>query len=183
MSLIQEFQGVKLKQYLSSQEIVKIVAQLGEDINASYSAQVSQDPLLVIGVLKGAWMFHSDLVRTLKRPVLVDFIRATSYGYDTQSSGVIRILKDIELDITNRDVLLLDEIIDTGRTLEFLKARLFQGGARSVKVCALLDKKERRELPIEADFVGKEIPDEFVVGYGLDWAERFRALPDIWIKI
>ena len=138
------------------------------------------ETLVVVGVLKGAWIFHADLVRALKRPVIVDFIRATSYGHGTESSGVVRILKYIEVDIRDKHVLLVEEIIDSGRTLSFIKQRLANGGALSVKIAALLDKKERRVVPCEADFLGSEVGNHFLVGYGLDWGENYRNLPGVY---
>ncbi len=162
---------------LSEDEIAKLVEKLASEINAHYK---DEETLVCVGVLKGAWIFHADLVRALKKNVFVDFIRASSYGGGTQSSGVVRILKDIEVDIRGKDVLLVEEIIDSGRTLQFIKNRLESGGAKSVKIAALLDKKERREVDCTADFLGKEVPNLFLVGYGLDWAEKYRALPGIY---
>lgn len=161
----------------SAEEISKMVKRLAEEIDGAYQ---KQDPLVCVGVLKGAWVFHSDLVRSLRRDVFVDFIRASSYGHGTESSGVVRILKDIEVDIRNKHVLLVEEIIDSGRTLDFIKQRLISGGAASVKIAALLDKKERRIVPCEADFLGAEVPNYFLVGYGLDWGEKYRTLPAVY---
>lgn len=161
----------------SSEAIKKMLARLGNEINEAYP---KDEDLVVVGVLKGAWMFHADLVRALKRPVVIDFIRATSYGQGTESSGVVRILKDIETNIAGKHVLLVEEIIDSGRTLSFIKQRLASGGALSVKICTLLDKKERRVVECEADFCGAEIANHFVVGYGLDWGENYRNLDAVY---
>lgn len=161
----------------SAEQIQAMVRRMAAEIDARYPAD---EQLVCVGVLKGAWMFHADLVREIKRPVTVDFIRAASYGHGTQSSGVVRILKDIEVDIRDKHVLLVEEIIDSGRTLSFIRERLAHGGALSVKIASLLDKKERREVPCAPDFVGTEIPNHFVVGYGLDWGENYRNLRDIY---
>jgi hypoxanthine phosphoribosyltransferase len=162
---------------VSKQELEKMIERVADKIDRSYP---EGEDLVCIGVLKGAWIFHSDLVRALKRPVSVDFIRASSYGNAMESSGVVRIDKDIEVPIRGRHVLLVEDIVDTGRTLNFLKKRMENGGAKSVKIAALLDKKSRRVVECEADFVGTEIEDKFVVGYGLDWAEKYRTLPGIY---
>jgi len=160
----------------TKEQIQKMVKKIAAEINKSYP---KDETLVVVGVLKGAWIFHADLVREIDRPVTIDFIRATSYGHGTESSGVVRILKDIEVDISNKHILLVEEIIDSGRTLNFIKKRLENGGALSVKIAALLDKKERREIDCSADFLGSEVANHFVVGYGLDWAENFRNLESI----
>ena len=161
----------------SSEEIQTMVLKIASMIDAAYP---SDEPLVVVGVLKGAWILHADLVRALNRSVVVDFIRATSYGHATESSGVVRILKDIEVDIRGKHLLLVEEIIDSGRTLAFIKKRLEHGGALSVKIAALLDKRVRREVECSADFLGSEVPDDFLVGYGLDWAENHRNLEGVY---
>jgi hypoxanthine phosphoribosyltransferase len=161
----------------SAQDIQKMVQTIAAKIDAAYPAH---EELVCVGVLKGAWIFHADLVRAIQRPVHVDFIRASSYGHGTQSSGVIRILKDIEVDIRGKHVLLVEEIVDSGRTLNFIKQRLEHGGALSVKICALLDKKERREVECVPDFFGAVVPNYFVVGYGLDWGEKYRNLEGVY---
>jgi hypoxanthine phosphoribosyltransferase len=125
-------------------------------------------------------MFLSDLVRELQIPVKIDFVRLASYGSGTKSSGSIEITKDIEIPIEGKDVLVIEDIIDSGRTLQFLRDRLSLSNPRSVKICALLDKKARREVEIEADYLGKEIDNVFVVGYGIDFNETYRHLPEIY---
>ncbi len=160
-----------------AEQIRSMIEGLAEKIRKEYPAN---EELVCVGVLKGAWIFHADLVRALNRPVQIDFIRASSYGHGTSTSGVVRILKDIETDIRNKHVLLVEEIIDSGRTLKFIKERLAQSEPKSVKIVALLDKKERREVECEADFVGTVVPNHFVVGYGLDWGEKFRNLQGIY---
>ncbi len=162
---------------ISADEIRKMVLRMATEIDRAYDPA---EPLVCVGVLKGAWMFHADLVREIRRPVTVDFIRASSYGHGTESSGVVRILKDIEVDIRGKHVLLVEEIIDSGRTLAFIKERLAQGGALSVKIAALLDKTERRVVDCSADFLGTTVENHFLVGYGLDWGENYRTLRDIY---
>jgi len=154
-----------------------MVQKIAQEVDAYFPPS---EPLVCVGVLKGAWIFHSDLVRQLKREVFVDFIRATSYGHGTQTSGLVRILKDIEVDIRGKNILLVEEIVDSGRTLSFIKKRLEDGGAKVVKIAALLDKRVRREVECMPDFLGSIVPDHFVVGYGLDWAENYRNLSEIY---
>jgi hypoxanthine phosphoribosyltransferase len=158
-------------------QINQMVKKIASEVDSFFSPD---EPLVCVGVLKGAWIFHSDLVRQLTREVYVDFIRASSYGHGTQTSGVVRILKDIEVDIRGKNILLIEEIVDSGRTLSFIKKRLEDGGAKQVKIAALLDKRERREVECTPDFLGAIVPDHFVVGYGLDWAENYRNLSEIY---
>ncbi len=165
------------KERFSPVAIQKMVEKVAQEIRAAYQPT---DELVCVGILKGAWIFHADLVRALDRPVTVDFIRASSYGAGTQTSGVVRILKDIEVNVEGKHVLLVEEIIDSGRTLSFLKERLKSANPASVKIAALLDKKERREVACEADFLGAEVPNYFLVGYGLDWGEKYRTLPAVY---
>jgi len=157
-------------------QIQEMVQSVASNIEASYPAN---EELVVVGVLKGAWVFHADLVRSLKRSTFSDFIRASSYGDGMESSGKVKIVKDLELSVEGRHVLLIEDIIDTGRTLQALQAHILAKGAKSVKLAALLDKKCKREVSRDADFVGAEIGDKFVVGYGLDWAEKYRSIPEI----
>ena len=165
------------KIYLSPGDIQNLVKKIAQDIRDAYP---SGEEIVCVGVLKGAWIFHSDLVRALGCPVTVDFMRATSYGAGTKTSGVVRILKDIEVDVRDKHVLVVEEIVDSGRTLDFIKKRLEQSGAKSVKVVALLDKKERREVDLVPDFVGAVVANYFLVGYGLDWGEKYRYLDSIY---
>jgi hypoxanthine phosphoribosyltransferase len=164
-----------LHRLLSREEIASVVKHMASRISEDYGDK----ELVLICVLKGAFIFFSDLIRHLRTPVVIDFIRAASYGAGMKTSGVIKLTKDIEVPLENRDLLIVDDIIDTGRTLKFLKERLWLANPHSVKVCALLDKKARREVAIEADYVGKEIDDVFVVGYGIDFNDRYRNLPEI----
>lgn len=167
----------------SSKEIALIVEKMGQELSAylKVSSQQKEGEVLFVGILKGSWMFMADLVRKVDFPLHVEFIRASSYGAGKESSGHVKVESLDQLNIKNRDIFLVDEIIDSGRTLLSLKKLFLEAGARSVKVIALLDKKSRRVVDINADFVGVEIPDSFVIGYGLDWAERYRDLSDIRI--
>jgi hypoxanthine phosphoribosyltransferase len=149
------------------------VRAIGEEISAAYQGR----SLLLIGVLKGAMFFLSDLMRELDVECEVDFMAVASYGSSTDSSGVVRILKDLDAPIENRDVLIVEDIVDSGLTLSYLLRTLRARDPASLEVCALLTKPERRKVDLPIHYVGFEIPDRFVVGYGLDHAERFRNLP------
>ncbi|MDA8144536.1 MAG: hypoxanthine phosphoribosyltransferase [Thermaerobacter sp.] len=151
------------------------VAQLGRQISADYRGQ----ELLVVGVLKGAVIFAADLVRQITVPVYLDFIAVSSYGKATRTSGVVRILKDLEESIAGVHVLLVEDIADTGLTLHYLRENLLARGPRSLKLCALLDKPDCRRVEVPLDYVGFQIPNQFVVGYGLDFDGRFRNLPAV----
>jgi hypoxanthine phosphoribosyltransferase len=149
------------------------VLELGEEISRDYAAR----PLLLVGVLKGAVFFLSDLMRCIDVPVELDFMAVASYGSATDSSGVVRILKDLDASIEGRDVLIVEDIVDSGLTLQYLLRNLGSRNPRTLEVCALLTKPERRKVDLPTRYVGFEIPDRFVVGYGLDYAERYRNLP------
>jgi hypoxanthine phosphoribosyltransferase len=154
-------------------ELARRVRELGAEISRDYAGR----ELLLIGVLKGAVFFLSDLMRTIDVKCEVDFMAVASYGSATESSGVVRILKDLDAAIEGRDVLIVEDIVDSGLTLQYLLRNLGGRGPRSLEVCALLTKPERRRVELSPRYVGFEIPDRFVVGYGLDHAERFRNLP------
>lgn len=154
-------------------ELRRRVRELGREISRDYEGR---SPLL-IGVLKGAVFFLSDLMREMDVPVQVDFMAVASYGSATDSSGVVRILKDLDAAIEDKDVLIVEDIVDSGLTLQYLMRNLGSRGPRSLEVCALLNKSERRKVELPMRYVGFDIPDRFVVGYGLDHAERFRNLP------
>jgi hypoxanthine phosphoribosyltransferase len=154
-------------------ELARRVRELGAEISADYEGR---EPLL-IGVLKGAVFFLSDLMRSLEVPCEVDFMAVASYGSATESSGVVRILKDLDAAIEGRHVLIVEDIVDSGLTLQYLLRNLIGRGPASLEVCALLTKPERRQVDLQPKYVGFEIPDRFVVGYGLDHAERYRNLP------
>lgn len=153
------------------------VRELAQEISRDYEG----GELIVIGVLKGAFIFMADLIRCLAIPCQVDFTRLASYGSGTISTGQVVVTKDIEIAIEGRDVLVVEDIVDTGVTLSFLVDKLRGKAPRSLKVCTFLDKKRRRKVPFEADYVGFTIEDGFVVGYGLDFDERARFLPDVYV--
>jgi hypoxanthine phosphoribosyltransferase len=169
-------EGYRLNLLLSREQIASIVKNLADQISKDYR----EKELVLICILKGAFMFLSDLVRNLQIPVQIDFVRLASYGAGMKTSGRIEITKDIEISIEQKDVLIIEDIVDSGRTLQFLRDRLSLSNPRSVKICALLDKRARREMEIEADYLGKEIDNVFVVGYGIDFNETYRHLPEIY---
>jgi len=154
------------------------VAELAAEISRDY-ADVKD--LLLVCVLKGAVMFLSDLCRQLTIPHAIDFMAVSSYGASTESSGIVRIIMDLETSILDRHVLIVEDIIDSGRTLDYITRNLLTRGPSSLRICSLLDKRERREIPIPVDYIGFEIPDEFVIGYGLDFVELYRNLPFIGV--
>ena len=149
------------------------VRELAEEISRDYAGR----DLLLIGVLKGAFLFLADLMRHLEVPCEVDFMAVASYGSSTESSGVVRILKDLDAPLEARDVLIVEDIVDSGLTLQYLLRTLQARGPASLEVCALLTKPDRRRVDLPARYVGFEIPDKFAIGYGLDYAERYRNLP------
>jgi hypoxanthine phosphoribosyltransferase len=153
------------------------IAELGEEISAHYAGQ----DLLLIGVLKGAVFFMADLMRHLTVPCEVDFMAISSYGAQTDSSGVVRILKDLDINIEGRNVLVVEDIIDSGLTLSYLMRNLESREPASLEVCALLTKPARREIDVPVRWIGFEIPNRFVIGYGLDFAERYRNLPYVGV--
>jgi hypoxanthine phosphoribosyltransferase len=159
-------------------ELQARVADLGRAINATYT---DDDRLLLVCVLKGAFVFLADLMRHLEVRHEVDFMEISSYGAATVSSGVVRILLDLAQNIEGRHVLVVEDIIDSGRTLDYITRNLRTRGPASLRVCTLLSKPDRREIEVPLDFVGFEVPDEFVVGYGLDFAEEYRNLPFIGV--
>ena len=158
---------------VEADELADRVRQLGEEISADYAGR----DLFLVGVLKGAVFFLADLMRSLDTPCEVDFMAVASYGSSTHSSGVVRILKDLDASIEGREVLIVEDIVDSGLTLSYLLRTLRARNPASLEVCALLTKPERRKVDLPIRYVGFEIPNNFVVGYGLDHAERFRNLP------
>ncbi len=166
----------RLNRLITAEEITSIVKNLADQISRDYNGR----ELILVCILKGAFMFLSDLVRQLKIPVQIDFVRLASYRAGMETSRMIEITKDIETPVEGKDVLIIEDIIDSGHTLQFLKDRLALSNPRSVKICALLDKKARREVEIEADYVGKEVENVFIVGYGIDFNETYRDLPEIY---
>lgn len=153
------------------------IRELGVEITRDYEGK---NPL-VIGILKGATLFMSDLVKRIEIPVQLDFMAVSSYGQSSESSGVVRIIKDLDQSIEGRDVIIVEDIIDTGLTLVYLKNLLQQRKAASVKLVSLLDKPDRHKVDIQADYLGFTVPDHFIVGYGLDYAERYRNLPYVGV--
>ena len=136
--------------------------------------------LILIGVLNGAFIFMADLVKNLTLPVQIDFVRLASYGSRTQSQGKIRVTKSVELPLAGKEVLVVEDIVDTGLTLEFLRNHLEKEGPKSIRFCALIDKKERRQVPINVDYTGFRVTEGFIVGYGLDFNEQYRNLPALY---
>lgn len=158
------------------------IEQRVDELVVDMAAECRAEDFVMIGILRGSFMFLADLVRDLYRHGVhprIDFLTLESYGAGTESSGVVKVTKDITVDVTGADVLLVDDILDTGRTLAFAVDLLREKGARRVLTCTLLDKPDRRVVPMTADFVGFTIPDQFVVGYGLDYDSRYRELPYI----
>ncbi|MFZ5823148.1 MAG: hypoxanthine phosphoribosyltransferase [Bacillota bacterium] len=164
-------------QLLSTEQIQERVREMGAEIDRDYAGQ----EVLVVGILKGAFVFCADLLRTLSVPTQVDFMAVSSYGNATESSGVIRILKDLDASVEGRHVLLVEDIVDSGLTLKYLKEYLAHQNPASLRVAVLLDKPSRRKTEVSVDYIGFAIPDEFIVGYGIDYAERYRHLPYIGI--
>ena len=169
-------EGYRLNRLFTQEQIASIVQGLADQISKDYEGR----ELVVVCILKGAFVFLSDLIRHLRIPVQVDFVRLASYGSGMNTSGNIEITKDVEIPLEKKDVLIIEDIIDTGRTLQFLKDRLALSNPCSIKVCALLDKKARREVAMEADYLGTDVDDVFIVGYGIDFNEHYRYLPEIY---
>ena len=172
-----EFNNPNLDTLFDAEAIQARISEMGQLIAKDYEGK---NPLLVI-VLKGACIFASDLLRAIDIKLGIEFMAISSYGSSTRTSGEVRIVKDLDVPIEGRDILVVEDIVDTGLTLSYLLANLHARGAKSVKLAALLDKHERREREVGIDYLGFTIPDEFVVGYGLDFAERYRNLPYIAI--
>lgn len=164
---------------ISKEEIDEIVERLGREITACY--QDSDKELIVIGLLRGCFIFMADLVREIKCPMVTDFMTISSYGDDTISSGDVKVVMDLDESITGRDVLLVEDIIDTGNTFSKVVHMLESRSPASLRICTLLDKPSRRKVHVNIDFCGVEIPDEFVCGYGLDFAQKYRNVPYVGI--
>lgn len=166
----------KTRLILNREALARRVAELGAQLGRDYRGL---EPVFV-GILKGAFIFLADLVRALPFPVEVDFVRAASYGAGTETSGTIRITKDVELPLAGRHVLLVEDIVDVGLTLDFLRRHLAAKGPTSLKICCLIDKRERRRVEVPLDYVGFTVPGGFLVGYGLDCGEKLRTLPEVY---
>lgn len=166
----------RLQKLFDEEQIRAAVTRLAESITRDFD----DEEIVFVSVLKGSFMFISDLMKEIKNPVVVDFIRATSYGSGTTTSGKVTLTKDLETDITGRNVIIIEDIIDSGLTLTAIKELLLARKPRALKICALVDKRARRKIAIEGDYIGFSIEDGFIVGYGVDYAERYRNLPAIY---
>jgi hypoxanthine phosphoribosyltransferase len=167
----------KIDVLIEREEIKKKVAELGKIIEADIKN--SDNEVVCIGLLKGSAIFMGALVQKINHPVKMDFMSVSSYGSSMETSGVVKILKDVDEDVENKDIIIIEDLIDTGLTLNYVKKFLQSKGAASVKICTLLDKPYRRKVDVFIDYVGFEIPNEFIVGYGIDYAEFYRNLPYI----
>jgi len=165
----------------STDQIAKRVAEIGREITADYEGQSTGHPLVLIGVLKGAAIFLSDLARAISIDNTFDFVAVSSYGRARVSSGAVKLIKDIDNPIEGKHVILVEDILDTGLTLSYLRGLMLQHKPASLKIATCLDKPERRLVPIEADYACFKIPNKFVIGYGMDYAERYRGVEDIRI--
>ena len=166
-----------LKQLFAREDIDNTVRGLAAAIERDYH----DEEILFVCILKGSFMFMSDLIRNIKNPSRIDFMRVSSYGSRMETSGEVTITKDLEEDIKDKNVIIVEDIIDSGLTLKRIMDILLKRSPKSLKVCALLDKRARREVEMEGDYVGLTIDDGFVVGYGIDYAEQYRNLPEIWV--
>ena len=162
---------------ISKEELAKKVQEIGAQISKDYAGK----NLMMVSVLKGSVVFMADLMRAVTIPAEIDFMSVSSYGSGAKTSGVVKIIKDLDIELAGRDLLIVEDILDSGLTLSCIKKILMERGPRSIKICTLLDKPERRKADILADYSGFEVPDEFVVGYGLDFAEKYRNLPYIGV--
>lgn len=166
-----------LKVLLTEEELKERIDELGAMISRDYAGK----NLLMVSVLKGSIAFMADLMRAIDIPVAIDFMATSSYGAGTKTSGVVKIVKDLDLNLAEYDVLLVEDILDSGRTLSYLLELLESRQPKSVKICTLLDKPERREVDVPVAYTGFTVPDEFVIGYGLDFDEKYRNLPYIGV--
>jgi hypoxanthine phosphoribosyltransferase len=166
-----------VKILVSKEEIKEKTIELAQQISKDYAGK----EIVLVGVLKGGFVFLADLMREITIPVDMDFIAVSSYGDSTSSSGVVRIIKDIDIDVTGKHVLIVEDLVDTGLTLSYIKELFNTRAPASVKICTALDKPSRRKVKIDVDYEGIIIPDEFVIGYGLDYKGKYRNLPDVCI--
>jgi len=167
--------NVRVQELIPEQLIRQRVTELARQISGDYAGR----ELLVVGILKGSWVFLADLVRQLTVPVIIDFMTVSSYGTSTRTSGVVKIVLDLKCPLEGRDVLVVEDILDSGLTLAYMFKTLRLRKPRSLKLCVLMNKPARRQVEVTPDYQGFEVPDKFVVGYGADWAERYRNLPYI----
>lgn len=169
--------GEHIREYLSEKEVDAKIAEIGAKISADYAGK----QIHLVSVLKGGVFFTCELAKRITVPVSLDFMSVSSYGADTKSSGVVKIVKDLDESIKDKDVIVVEDIVDSGRTLSYLLEMLKDRGPKSLRLCTLLDKPDRRVVDVNVDYTGFQIPDEFVVGYGLDYDQRYRNLPYIGI--
>lgn len=162
---------------LTEEDLKNKIAQLGEQISKDYQGE----ELLLLGILKGSVIFMSDLARSISIPVSMDFMAVSSYGDGTESSGVVRILKDLDQEIKGKNILIVEDIIDSGLTLDYLMGYFKARGPKSVEICTIMDKSDRRTVEVPIKYLGFDVPNEFLVGYGLDYAEKYRNLPFVGI--
>ena len=167
----------KIRVLLSEEEVDARIQEVADMINKDYDGK----DVHMICVLKGGVFFMCELAKRITRPVTLDFMSVSSYGDDTKSSGVVKIVKDLDDSIKGKNVIVVEDVVDSGRTLSYLLDMLKDRGPKSLRLCTLLDKPERRVVPVHVDYTGFEIPDEFVVGYGLDYAQKYRNLPYIGV--
>ncbi|NLL71940.1 MAG: hypoxanthine phosphoribosyltransferase [Clostridiales bacterium] len=157
--------------------LAKRIEEMGKEISKDYAGE----EVVLVGILKGASVFMSDLIRQISLPAYIDYMVVSSYGNSAETSGVVRIIKDLEDNIEGKNIIIVEDIIDTGLTLAYLSKNLLSRNPKSLKICTLLDKPVRREKEINVDYKGFDVPDEFIVGYGIDYAEKYRNLPFIGI--
>lgn len=162
---------------ISEEELSKIVKELGSKITEDYKDK----NLLLVSILKGSVTFMADLMREINIPCNIDFMAVSSYGSGTKSSGVVKIIKDLDSSIEGKDLLIVEDILDSGRTLNYIKDILLARNPKSIRICTLFDKPERRDVDLYADYIGSKVPNEFIVGYGLDYNEYYRNLPYIGV--
>ena len=166
-----------LKKLVTEEELKALVDELGKKISADYKDK----NLLLVSVLKGSLVFMADLMRALTIPCAIDFLMVSSYGSGVKTSGVVKIIKDLDINLAGWDLLIVEDILDSGMTLSYIRELLKTRGTNSIRICTLLDKPARRKVDLRADYKGLDVPDEFVVGYGLDYNEKYRNLPYIGI--
>ena len=171
--MLQDIQEV----LFTEEQIAKMVERVGAVISRDYKDK----NLLLVSVLKGSVVFMADLMRAITIPARIDFMATSSYGSGVKTSGVVKILKDLDLELSGYDILMVEDILDSGKTLSYLTELLQSRGPKSIRVCTLFDKPERREVEVEATYVGSQIPDAFIVGYGLDFDEKYRNLPFVGV--
>lgn len=172
-NMLQDIQKV----LFTEEQIAKMVERVGAEISRDYKDK----NLLLVSVLKGSVVFMADLMRAITIPARIDFMATSSYGSGVKTSGVVKILKDLDLELSGYDILMVEDILDSGKTLSYLTELLQSRGPKSIRVCTLFDKPERREVEVEATYVGSQIPDAFIVGYGLDFDEKYRNLPFVGV--